>query len=1456
VITVGSTPTAATLTGTGDACVGSTSSLTFTVSNGVPPYDIIINGVTYLDRNSGSSISLGALPVGNYTYNLTSVIDACGNPVPAAGLPPAYSFSINEIPSAAGTANNAPVICSNGVTDIVLQSTVTGSTFTWTVSHSPAVTWLAGKAPAAGSGVIGTVIGQNLQHTGAEPVTVVYAITPAGPASTFCPGPQITRSVVVNPTAELNDPADMTVCAGSASAVVPFTTNRTGGTTTYAWSNSNTAIGLGASGNGNLPSFTAVNSGSSPVTATITVTPSFEGCTGTPQTFTITVNPSAQVNDPADQVHCNSATVPALTFTTGRTGGTTTYAWTNSNTAIGLAASGSGNLPAFTATNGGTAPISATITVTPTFSNGGQNCSGTPQTFTITVNPSAQVNDPADQVRCNNAAVPALTFTTNRTGGTTAYSWTNSNTAIGLAASGTGGLPAFTATNGGTSPISATITVTPTYTNGGQTCSGTAQTFTITVNPSAQVNDPADQIHCNSAAVPGFTFTTDRTGGTTTYAWTNSNSSIGLAASGSGPLPAFTATNGGTSPVTSTVTVTPTFSNGGQSCSGTPQTFTITVNPTPALNSTLTPPDVCSNSLFTYTPTSLTAGTTFSWTRLAAAGITPAGPVTGTNGVSETLRNLTSATIAVTYEYVLTANGCTNTQNVTVNIKPEPVISNQSASVCSGETLTHHILLDNFVNPGDNVTFTWPAPVLSGGLTGGSARTVPSSADMTGAFVNTSGLAETATYTVTPVYNGCIGEPKIIVVTVGSQPVLGNPDMFACSAVPTGLVMAVAPTSSPATTYDIASIAVQAGLVAGAGNAVAAIGIADASYLANDTFTNETGVNRTVTYRIRPVFGATCIGDWVDVVVTIRPQPVVVPGQNETVCSNVPASLEILLLPPNTPAGSTFSWPLPVMSDGSAQGTTATNIAADPAGMPHITDTFENYGITPITATYTVTPYSSFGCAGTPVDVVITVNPEPAAPVITGDDMLCTNQTNVIYTVPLTPGSSYTWTVPASVGTKVFDANSNAIIINAAAAAGSGTITVTETNSFNCTGPAGSFDVDVMAPAPVSVVAGDDIVCALETGVYSVPNNTGSVYTWTLPTGAALIGDPSAALITVTFGTISGNITVREVNAAGCITNHTPLPVTVRPLPTAVISNSGTVCIEDTHPVNIILTGAAPWVLVYAINGVDQPAVNNILASPYTLSATASGNYTVTSVTDANGCTNTGIGNATVSYWPVPTATLSGTTAVCAGQSATLTISLTGAAPYDFIYTDGATPVTVTNHPVNIYTFTVTPASAVTYTLVSMEDNNGCNGNISGTATVTINAQPVLAFAVTDLQCNGDNSGAINLTVTGSASNSFSWLGPDGFTAGTEDITGVKAGLYNVTVTSGDGCVASGQATVFQPAVLTLSSTGNMVLLCNGDPTGAGSFTAARGDCSLHVHHTGKYGRSHTHACSSICCSH
>jgi hypothetical protein len=53
------------------------------------------------------------------------------------------------------------------------------------------------------------------------------------------------------------------------------------------------------------------------------------------------------------------------------------------------------------------------------------------------------------------------------------------------------------------------------------------------------------------------------------------------AASGTGNIAAFTATNTGSTAVTSTIIVTPVFTGGSVSCNGPTQTFTITVNPTP-----------------------------------------------------------------------------------------------------------------------------------------------------------------------------------------------------------------------------------------------------------------------------------------------------------------------------------------------------------------------------------------------------------------------------------------------------------------------------------------------------------------------------------------------------------------------------------------------------------------------------------------------------------------------------------------------------------------------------------------------------------------------------------------------------------------------------------------------------------------------------------------------------------
>ena len=182
-------------------------------------------------------------------------------------------------------------------------------------------------------------------------------------------------------------------------------------------------------------------------------------CSGVPKTFTYTVNPTPAVNSVPNKTECNNTTTAPIAFSSPTTGGTVTYNWTNSNPAIGLAASGSGNIPAYMTTNPGTAPITATISVTPSYSNAGVTCVGTASTFTITVNPTPNVNQPANQIVCVGEMTAPVTFAGTVPG--TTFEWMNSNTATGLAASGTGNIAAFTTTNTTNAPLVSTVTVTP-----------------------------------------------------------------------------------------------------------------------------------------------------------------------------------------------------------------------------------------------------------------------------------------------------------------------------------------------------------------------------------------------------------------------------------------------------------------------------------------------------------------------------------------------------------------------------------------------------------------------------------------------------------------------------------------------------------------------------------------------------------------------------------------------------------------------------------------------------------------------------------------------------------------------------------------------------------------------------------------------------------------------------------
>lgn len=113
--------------------------------------------------------------------------------------------------------------------------------------------------------------------------------------------------------------------------------------------------------------------------------------------------------------------------------------------------------------------------------------------ITATVYPISTINFIYNLDVCG-GNIAATVFISNPAGAD--YTWTNSNTAIGLVAGGTGNVPSFNANNTTGNPIIATITVIPSINN----CPGITSTYTVTVNPTPVITQTGTTLTSSSAS--------------------------------------------------------------------------------------------------------------------------------------------------------------------------------------------------------------------------------------------------------------------------------------------------------------------------------------------------------------------------------------------------------------------------------------------------------------------------------------------------------------------------------------------------------------------------------------------------------------------------------------------------------------------------------------------------------------------------------------------------------------------------------------------------------------------------------------------------------------------------------------------------------------------------------------------------------------------------------------------
>jgi gliding motility-associated-like protein len=128
-------------------------------------------------------------------------------------------------------------------------------------------------------------------------------------------------------------------------------------------------------------------------------------------------------------------------------------------------------------------------------------------------------------------------------------------------------------------------------------------------------------------------------------------------------------------------------------------------------------------------------------------------------------------------------------------------------------------------------------------------------------------------------------------------------------------------------------------------------------------------------------------------------------------------------------------------------------------------------------------------------------------------------------------------------------------------------------------------------------------------------------------------------------------------------------------------------------------------------------------------------------VTDPNtGCVISASVN--VDVFTIPTADLSGTTTICDGADANLTIDFTGPGPYDIIVTGPGGPINLNGIVADPYTLVVQDDGLYTMTSVN---GAGCDGTVTGTGDVTVIVPPTVDIEANATYCQGDPINALNV---------------------------------------------------------------------------------------------------------------
>lgn len=1279
---------------TGSSFSGSATSATWSIVTQPPLGDGLLNNLNPLNP---AIATFTATVAGVYVLRLTT-----DDP---AGICPAdtddISITVNQ-PAIVEAGPNNPNNCAGAVVPLS-GSSISGSATngTWTIRTQP----VGGNGVLSNTGAVANP--STVTFTASVPGAYVLRLTtnnPAGPCNAVFD--EVTITFDQAPTVEAGTYTP--ICSGT---ILNLNNASIGGSaSTGTWS----IVSQPGGGDGNL-SLTTPTATPATVTFTATIAGNYvlrlttddpaNNCPAVFDEVTVTVNPSVLpsvtiVSDLGNNI-CSGATVN-FTATPTNGGATPTYQWRINGTNVPAATNATftsstlnnGDIVTVEMVSNATCAVPTTVvsnainftvnpTVVPTVSiavaPSNTICSGTSATFTAT--PTNGGGAPTYQWQINGSNVVGATSATF------VSTTLNDNDQVSVVMTSNATCPVPTTATSNTILMDVTPSVVP--------------TVSITVSPGSTIC-PATSVTFNSSITNGGT--------TPTYQWRINGADV-VGQTGTS-FTTSTLNNGDIVTVVLTSNAT---------CA-TPASVTSN-----AINMTVASPLTASVSVTTAPGTSICAGTNVTFTAVPVnGGATPTYQwiLNGADVVGQTASTFNTSTLANNDQVsvrmtsslncavpaTVTSTSVTITVTTTVTPSVSIVSSDADNSVCAGTSVT---FTATPVNGGTTPTYQW----LSGGtpIAGQTSSTYTTSTLTNGENISVSMTSNATCASPATVTSNTISTTILPLVTPAVTITSSDADNSICAG--TSVTFTATPVNGgPTPIFQWLS----------GGNPIT--GETNANYTTSSLVNGEQ-ISVTLTSNATCASPTTVTSSVINTTVLPAVTPTVSITSNDadnTICAGTSVTFTASIT--NGGATPAFQWLLngnPVVGETNNTFTTTTLANNDQVSV-QLTSNAPCATILVVTSN------------------VITISvPATSAPSVSivssdADNSFCAGTSVTFTATPVNGGATpiFQWLLN---GNPIVGETSSTLVINTLAT--NDNISVQLTSSSPCAVPLTALSnvinntVLPLVTPTVSITSNDadNVICAGTSVTFTATPTNGGVtpaFQW-LSNGNPIVGETNATYTTTTLTNgeqISVILTSNEVCPSPATITSNVITTVVNPTLTPLVSISAnpgtTICpaTSVTFTASITNGGLTPT-LQWSKNGNPLPGETN---TTYTDAALANNDVISVTLTSSEVCVTsaTATANQTITVSPNPTATISGTTSICVGGNADVTITLTGVAPWNIVYTDGVTNISATNILTSPYVFNVAPAApGATYTMVSVSDACGA-GTVSGAADVAVTPIP------------------------------------------------------------------------------------------------------------------------------------